>query len=438
MKTYLQKNIVNLKFIEKFTKLLIFFIPVSLILGNAVLNINSFLIILLLFFLGILNKKFFLNYKKIFIIFSFFFILLVLNIIFSINQSSSIISALGIVRYFFLMIAILYCLETDENFLVNFSKYLFLILTFVALDTLYQYFFGQDIFGIKNTSSHGQRLNGPFGNEYVVGSYLSKLFFISLSYLIIKKKSFKILFLYLIFILFITLLTKERMASLMLVSTCLIFLFFLKNLEFKKKLIVVISFLILTSSLIYKNQSIKNHLVFRTLDQLGIATDSSQKKIILKQDKRIFFDSQWGAHFLTAYNIFLDNPVFGTGIKTFRKECGNSKYDKINSSSVEIRCNTHPHNIYLEIISEGGLILFISFVLLNIYLFYKLILNIFIKKINVDLSLLTFCSFLLLFSPFQTTGSFFSTWNGFYYWLIYAFIIFVLNEKNDFNNKKFI
>ncbi len=194
MKTYLQENIVNLKFIEKFTKLLIFFIPVSLILGNAVLNINSFLIILLLFFLGVLNKKFFLNYKKIFIVFSFFCILLVLNIIFSINQSSSIISALGIVRYFFLMIAILYCLETDENFLFNFSKYLFLILTFVALDTLYQYFFGQDIFGIKNTSPHGQRLNGPFGNEYVVGSYLSKLFFISLSYLIIKKNLLKLYF----------------------------------------------------------------------------------------------------------------------------------------------------------------------------------------------------------------------------------------------------
>ena len=171
------------------------------------------------------------------------------------------------------MIAILYCLETDENFLVNFSKFLFLVLIFVAIDTLYQYFFGQDIFGIKNTTPHGQRLNGPFGDEYIVGSYLSKLFFVSLSYFIVKKKSFKILFLYLIFILFITLLTKERMASIMLISTCFIFLFFLKSLEFKKKLIIIISFLVFTSSFVYKNQSIKNHLVFRSLEQFKSKKD---------------------------------------------------------------------------------------------------------------------------------------------------------------------
>ena len=78
----------------------------------------------------------------------------------------------------------------------------------------------KDIFGIKATTSHGQRLNGPFGsNEYIVGAYLSKLFFISLIFFIISRKNYLYLFLYLIFILFITLITKERMASLMLIFT---------------------------------------------------------------------------------------------------------------------------------------------------------------------------------------------------------------------------
>ena len=79
------------------------------------------------------------------------------------------------------------------------------------------------------------------------------------------------------------------------------------------------------------------------------------------QDKRIFFDSRWGAHYLTAFNIFLDNPLLGSGIKTFRIKCNDKKYENINSKSKKTRCNTHPHNIYLEIISEGGLILFLSF-----------------------------------------------------------------------------
>ena len=34
----------------------------------------------------------------------------------------------------------------------------------------------------------------------------------------------------------------------------------------------------------------------------------------------------------------------------------------------------------------------------------------------------------MLFFPFQTTGSFFSTWNGFYYWFAYAFIAFELRR----------
>ena len=32
-------------------------------------------------------------------------------------------------------------------------------------------------FGYKNISSHGNRLTGPFGNEYIVGAYLTKLAF---------------------------------------------------------------------------------------------------------------------------------------------------------------------------------------------------------------------------------------------------------------------
>lgn len=333
------------------------------------------------------------------------------------------------------MIAVLYCFEIDKNFYLNFSKFLILIISFVALDTFYQYIFGQDIFGIKNTSSHGQRLNGPFGNEYVVGSYLSKLFFLSLIYFVSQKKNFIYLFTYLILIISITLLTKERMASLMLILTSLFFLFFFTNIQFKKRLVAVISFTILVSLLIYQNQSVREHLIFKSFEQIGVNNSLNWQQKVNNKNKRLFFDSHWGAHFLTAYNIFLDNPLIGSGIKTFRKECSKDKYDNIKSLKVKIRCNTHPHNIYLEFLSEGGLILFISFVIFNLYVFYKLILNILKKEKKRDISLVIFLSFLILFFPIQTTGSFFSTWNGFYYWLIYAFVIYdVIGRKSSFSN----
>ncbi len=414
---------INITYILKVS---LYLLPISLILGNAAVNINCLVTIIILIFIFFSNKELFKSYKKIFLIFFFFLGIIIINIIFSDQFILSLISSLGLLRYFLVMLAILYCIEKDKKFLFHYSKFLVLVLLFVAGDTLFQYFNGEDIFGIKATTSHGQRLNGPFGNEYIVGAYLSKLFFISLIFFIISQKNYFYLFLYLIFILSITLLTKERMASLMLIFTCGIFLLFSFNINLKIKILYVSIFLIFCTSLILTNKSIKDHLVIRSLDQIGISDKLNIKKEVKKnpQNHRIFFDSRWGAHYLTAYNIFLDNPFIGSGIKTFRTKCGNEKYENINSASKKTRCNTHPHNIYLEIISEGGLILFISFILFNLFIFYKLILNIFKFNKTNNLSLIIFCNFLMLFFPIQTSGSFFSTWNGFYYWFIYAFIAF--------------
>ena len=38
---------------------------------------------------------------------------------------------------------------------------------------------GKDLFGNEYSIDHGKRLSGPFGDELVVGAYLSKLFFLS-------------------------------------------------------------------------------------------------------------------------------------------------------------------------------------------------------------------------------------------------------------------
>ena len=418
MNFYLSNKLSPKLKMNQILKILIYFLPVSLIVGNAVLNINSFLIIINLILIFLFEKKLFTEYKNIVFIFIAVFFLILINVLFSSYSVISLISSMGILRYFFVMLAVLYCLEKDKDFFIKFTKYLFFILLFVSLDTLLQYFIGKDIFGIENTSSHGQRLNGPFGNEYVVGSYLSKLFFISLIYLILKNKSFGLIFVYLIFILSITLLTKERIASLMLIITCSLYLIFTLKINFKKKFIFGLIFFISFNSLIYFNKSIKDHLILRSLEQVGINFEADNN-----HDKRVFFDSRWGAHFLTAYYIFKDNILIGSGIKTFRYECGKEQYEAINSLNKDSRCNTHPHNIYLELLSETGILIFVSFCIINLFFLYRLFLNIYKNKTD-DISLIILCSFLMLFQPIQTTGAFFSTWNGFYYWLVYAFVAY--------------
>ena len=131
------ENFFNLIEILKF---LLYLIPISLILGNFAVNLNSLFIIFTLFLIISYDKNFFTYYKKIFFIFYFFLIIIIFNIIFSENINLSIVSSLGIIRYFFVMLGILYCLENDDKFLYTYSKYLSLIILFVAGDTLFQYF----------------------------------------------------------------------------------------------------------------------------------------------------------------------------------------------------------------------------------------------------------------------------------------------------------
>ena len=379
---FYQKKIAlnNIKLFD-FLKLLIYMLPISLIIGNSAVNVNSFLIIIVFITEFFLYENLIKSYKKIFFIFGFFLFLFFLNILFSSNKIDSSISVLGIIRYFFLMISILYCIEKDRSFLSSFSKLLFLIVFFVAADTLFQYFYGSDIFGIKPGSSHGARLNGPFGDEYVVGAYLSKLFFFSLIYLVIKNKKFIYIFLYLILILFLTILTKERMASIMLLFTSLVFLIFYSKIKYKIKILFISIFLIASIALISFNASVREHLIFRSLEQIGILNlKNFEKSVDTNFEKRLLFDSQWGAHFITAYKIFQNKPLFGSGIKTFRDECKKSDYEEIASLSKDKRCNTHPHNLYLEILSETGILIFVSFLVLNLFFAYKLILNFLIYK----------------------------------------------------------
>ena len=50
----------------------------------------------------------------------------------------------------------------------------FVSVIFVSLDIFYQYFFGYDIFGFEAVP---RRLSGPFGDEYIAGSFILGLVF---------------------------------------------------------------------------------------------------------------------------------------------------------------------------------------------------------------------------------------------------------------------
>lgn len=403
----------KLFYLDKF----ILFLPFSIIIGNAAININSILIGLIYIILLILNTQNIINHIKIFFIFLIFIIPISIGSFNSINQSISLISLAGIFRYFLLMMAIILCLERNKNFLNKFSKIIFLAITFTAIDTLIQYYFGKDLLGYEIQSSHGHRLSGPFRDELIVGSFLTKTLFMSLFFILDKRlNNWKNFYLVLIFL--IVLLSNERAVTIMLFFG-LIFYFFFSSYTSTKIKITFLSFFILgVFVLVNFNSSIKKHFINNTFDQIGITQNNVDRGF-----HNSVWDSRWGAHYLTAIEIFKSKPLLGSGLRTFRLECHNEKYAKIKSAQVLERCNTHPHNIYFEILSETGLITFFFFLTLMIIFLYKFLFNLFIKKVDYEKNLVLLVFNFILFFPLQTTGSIFSTWNGIFYWICLAITI---------------
>jgi hypothetical protein len=409
----------------------------SSIIGNAALNINI-LIIFFIFIYCLVKKIIIVKIDKKYL--KFFFalnIFLLLNIFFSINTIQSFFSYLGFLKNF-LFASILYILliHNNKNFKI-FMNFLLFFIIFVAMDSLIQFFFLKDLFGYPQQTNHGIRLSGPFGYEYVVGAFLSKLTFILVAFFHLIKISWKFKYLFIVFMFQIIFLSGERSAFIMMFLSTVIFILldsYISNL--KKILIYFILFLffLLTIIISEKAHSSKSQSLFSKYSFLfksKFEENSKEKNRIdnnPRSEKNLiqdFFDTRHGAHFLTGFHIFLSNPYLGSGLKTFRIECSNEKYSEIKSLSSKERCNTHPHNIYIELLSELGSL---GFIIFFSFIFYVLLTLIKIKNLAM------LGAFLIFFFPLQTTGAFFSSFNGFFYYIFFTIFFYY---KKIFLNKVF-
>jgi O-antigen ligase len=147
-----------------------------------------------------------------------------------------------------------------------------------------------------------------------------------------------------------------------------------------------------------------------------------------------FKNNYWNKHFVSATNIWENNKYFGSGFRSFRFECSAKKYNE-NESYINTKegCATHPHNIYLEIISENGifcLIFFIFFMLNRIYLAIKKLTSNLKLKNNIEyMALFSLLSYLLIYLfPIKSFGSFYNNYQSFLFWFV-LYLIKKLSEK---------
>ena len=422
---------------NSYFNLLLSLMPLSFIAGNMIININTILIILstLILFRGdIFKTKFFLIDKIIFIFFGFVIFTALFNDVFYLNKLSwgtayaTTLRSFLFLKYLLLYISIKFLIEKDY---INFKLFFIscsLASLFVCFDIIYQFSFGKDIFGYVAIPGF-RKLGGPFGDELIAGGYIQRFsifsfFLIPLFYKNFSPKILKFLIPILLIIILISLiLSGNRMPLLLfilLVSLIVIF-----NKQTRKYFISFASILLIIFSLAFTfNQKVKNN--FNSF----YGQISNMAKILINKD----FDnnsSQYLKEFASFYDTWLLNKYIGGGIKSFRYYCHVRPNIDKNSKFV---CNMHPHNYYLEILTETGLIGFFIISIIFILILYKT----FYKKYFDSNSSLTYNNisvpFIFLFFveifPLKSTGSFFTTGNATYIFLIMAILVgFAYKEK---------
>ena len=410
--------------------------PTGPFLPDFFVNVYLFFYFLIIKF----EKKKFLYLNKVSIFFFIFFIYIILNSFFAKEPFVSLKSTLFYFRFYFFAVAVCFLIKEISLYKKYLLNFLLITVSFIILDTFIQYFFGKDLFGFENTT---HRLSGPFDEELIVGSYISKTIPVILSiYFLLNKKISNGLILLLFLSFVITFLSGERVSFFNLTIFLIIFLFFY---EFKNKIKILFIILILSLSTIFLILKIDNSRYDRmvrypicamNLDYLKIleCKEDLQNHSVNKTSKRsiIFFSEAHEGHFLAAYKMFLDEPIFGKGVKMFRYHCSDPKFKNKHS------CTTHPHNTLIQILAELG-IFGLFFLLAGIYFLYStLIKTIFLstKTIpeNFKLSLiLANFSLVQIFFIFLPSGQFFNNYLSIMYYLPLGIF---LNLYYDFLNDR--
>jgi O-antigen ligase len=185
-----------------------------------------------------------------------------------------------------------------------------------------------------------------------------------------------------------------------------------------KKSIISLSLLSVFILIIVFNPNLNYRLIYNTKYLL---TGNGEKIQIFSRGHQ--------EHYTSAIRMFKKNMLFGVGVRNFRLECRKAEYKEIGVNA----CTTHPHNTYVQLLAETGIIGFIFIFSLLIYFtsfFLRLLKLRFINnsKINMTLLCAGICFAINIF-PLIPTGSFFNNWMSILYFLPSGLFLFELKRK---------
>lgn len=410
-----RKNILLIT--KKSNLILLSLLPISLLFGTfiseTILNLIVFNFLINSY---IKNDWLWLNQKE-FKILCIFWFYLILNCIIALDPTLSMTRAIFFIRFIIFIYAVAEILNEKKIEKKIFIFWLLIILITV-LDVNFEFIYGKNIIG--NTSAYAGRIASFLGEELKIGFFLYSLylstfaFFFSLTLESKKKYLYSWIILFIILFTFFTIILTGEKSNSIKAFFCLLLFFILSKNYLNQNKIIFIIFLLLLIFFVYSKRG-------------NLPITGTFQKIQNENFSTAFKNSPHGAHYYAAWEIFKNYPIFGIGNKNFRIECNNPSYFNPSVKLSKYRCSTHPHQVYLEFLSELG------FLGLAIFLYF--LVNILFKSFslyfkNRNLILLSSALFITsTFLPFIPSGSFFTSFGATIFWLNVGILISNINKK---------
>jgi O-antigen ligase len=431
------KKYIDSFFLERY---IIFFLPFAIVLSKFFLELSLITLFLLFLLHAPLKKNIYIFHKKIFLFFILFYFYLLIRYFFR-NADYDSFAIIFYFRYYFYILSLYYFFNLRKNLFSVFIKSIIIVFSILVVDAIFQYIFGFNIINYSKPSI--DRVSSFFGKESILGSFLVRFLpFLYLPLLFYEKKKNSLKFYLVFFLIFLTniviFISGERTSFALMILLNIYMFLMLPNL--RRKIIIFFStFLILIGLILFLDQNLKNRIIDKTYNEitnLNIVSNTGYLDPNLKTLKFYIYSGAHNGYYVTAYNMFLDNFLFGQGPASYRYLCKEDKfkatkeigYNYYMPDGYNLSCSTHPHNYYFQLLAETGFLGFMFIMCIFGILISNIFKEFFATKKNLFKRILS-CTFLINLWPLFPTGNFFNNW------LIIIAIIplsIIFLKKNDF------
>ena len=412
----MNKNLILLK------SFLVILIPPSLVIGPFLPDFFLSLSCVIFVFCNYFYLKNDIEFNNNIIIFlSLFFVYSLLRSILSDNILLSLESSLFYFRFILFILLINFLIKNSSVFLNYFTLILFITVFVVSADGIFQLINNKNFIGMIKENPF--RVSGLFGEEYKLGSFIVRMFPLLIGLILFTNlNNFKknlLIFSIMVVSFLCVYITGERTAIILIIISSMLLFILIKNI----RIIMILSSFIFLLGFTYIYMFYENvflRVFKKTINQINLNSD----------EKINIFTKHHESIYTNAYLIFKDNPFFGIGPKMFREICAKYEYS----------CSSHPHNYYLQLSAELGIIGLIFIVIALFYMIYKIYFlrkNKFLLNQNeLNLGLCCIITCLINLFPFIPSGNFFNNWLSILMFIPLGFFLYINNIILKKNNIK--